>query len=345
MDPRVNVITLAVADLAASESFYLHGLRWEPMLRVPGEVVFIRLSPTLVLSLWNATEFEREVGAIGPGSGLPPFTLAHNVPSEADVDGVLADAARAGGTVLTPAARRDWGGYTGYFQDPDGFVWEVAHNPGDLGVQLMEAEARARIGPVLDVIRSRRSVPQASLRDGPNLDHTEVVRAVESARWAPNHKRTEPWRFYLLDEARKVTLAQLWAEQLERGGSKPERVATKRREWGSAPGVLVVTCTSAESADEKTRWEDYAATACAVQNLCLHLWSKGVATKWSTGEVDEHEGFWPLLGHAARPAGTRVVALVFYGLADELPKGHRKLAVADVLTDFRSDARSDAEGS
>ncbi|MFO7543988.1 MAG: hypothetical protein R6W77_00665 [Trueperaceae bacterium] len=50
---------------------------------------------------------------------------------------------------------------------------------------------------------------------------------------------------------------------------------------------------------------------------------------------DDHEGFWPLLGHASRPTGTRLVALVFYGLADELPKGHRKRAVADVLTDFR----------
>lgn len=338
MDPRVNLVTLAVTDLAASESFYLHGLGWEPMLRVPGEVVFVRLSPTLVLSLWNAAEFEREVGAIGPRSGMPPFTLAHNVPTEADVDAVLADAALAGGSILTPAARRDWGGYTGYFQDPDGFVWEVAHNPGDLGVELMEAEARARIGPVVDAIRSRRSVPQGSLRDGPGLDHTEVVCAVESARWAPNHKRTEPWRFYLLDAARIAVLAQMWAEQLERSGSKPERVGTKRREWSSVPGVVIVTCTSTASADEKTWREDYAATACAVQNLCLHLWSKGIATKWSTAEVDDHEGFWPLLGHEARPAGTRVVALVFYGLAAELPKRHRRLSVAEVLTNFRVDA-------
>jgi len=338
MDPRVNLITLAVTDLAAAESFYLQGLGWEPMLRVPGEVVFVRLAPTLVLSLWNAAEFEREVGAIGPRSGMPPFTLAHNVPSEADVDAVLTDAVRAGGTVLTPAARRDWGGYTGYFQDPDGFVWEVAHNQGDLGVELMEAETRAQIGAVVDAIRSRRSVPQGSLRSGPGLDHTEVVRAVESARWAPNHKRTEPWRFYLLDAPRIAALAELWAEQLERGGSKPERVETKRREWSAVPGVVVVTCTSTANADETTRWEDYAATACAVQNLCLHLWSKGIATKWSTAEVDDHDRFWPLLGHEARPDRTKIVALVFYGLAGELPKRHRKLAVADVLTDFRGGA-------
>src|SRR5690606_22468741 len=198
-----------------------------------------------------------------------------------------------------------------------------AYNPGPLGVELMEAEERARRGSVVDVIRSRRTVPQARLRDGPGLDHGEVVRAVESARWAPNHHRTEPWRFYLLDEARKANLATYWAEQLERGGSKPERVTAKRREWASAPGVLVVSCTSAEGADEKTRWEDYAATACAVQNLVLHLWSKGIATKWSTGEVDEHEGFWPLLGHEERPASTRLVALVFYGLAAKLPYGDR----------------------
>lgn len=188
----------------------------------------------------------------------------------------------------------------------------------------------------VEVIRTRRSVGQALLKGGPELDHAEVVAAVESARWAPNHRRTEPWRFYRLDDERKRQLATLWSEQLERTGSKPERVEAKRREWAEVPGVVIVTCTSAEDADEVTRWEDYAATAAAVQNFCLHLWSRGVATKWSTAGVYEHEGFWPLLGQAGPPANTRLVAFLFYGLAEDLPRPHRKRDVADVLVDFRN---------
>ena len=111
----------------------------------------------------------------------------------------------------------------------------------------------------------------------------------------------------------------------------------KRRAWSRVPGVVVVTCTSAADADETTRQEDYAATACAVQNMCLHLWSKGIATKWSTAAVQDHEGFWPLLGHVGPPADTRLVSLLFYGLPSELPKAHRRLGAAEVLVDYRAD--------
>lgn len=144
MDARVNFITLAVADVDAARAFYVDGLGWEPAFSVPGEIVFIRLSPTLVLSLWSAAEFEAEVGRLAPRQGEAPFTLAHNVTSEAAVDAVLADVVRAGGEVFKPAVRRDWGGYSGYFKDPDGFVWEVAYNPGSLGAALMEEVERAR---------------------------------------------------------------------------------------------------------------------------------------------------------------------------------------------------------
>lgn len=334
VNPRINFITLATADMGASRRFYVDGLGWQPVFEAPGKVVFLQVSPTLVLSLWYEAEFEAEVGPVRRGSGHPPLTLAHNVPTPAEVDAVLAAAESAGATVLHPAAEREWGGYSGYFTDPSGFVWEVAHNPGPVGELLMESEAAA--GPsTIQVIRSRRSVGQAFLVDGPELDHDEVVAAVESARWAPNHKRTEPWRFYRLDEERKLRLAQLWSEQMERDGSSPERVEAKGREWAEVPGVVIVTCTSREEADELMRLEDYAATAAAVQNMCLHLWSKGIATKWSTAGVDAHEGFWPLLGHAEKPADTRLVAFIFYGLADTMPRPHRKLEVSDVLVDFR----------
>ena len=139
MDARVNFITLAVAEVAQTRRLYVDGLGWQPTLDLPG-VVMIRLSPTLVLSLWSADEFEAEVGPILRGDGIVPLILAHNVPSPAEVDQVLADAAAAGAGLVQPGQHRDWGGYSGYFADPDGIRWEVAYNPGDLGRELMVAE-------------------------------------------------------------------------------------------------------------------------------------------------------------------------------------------------------------
>lgn len=143
MDARVNFITLAVADVAAARAFYVDGLGWTPELEQPGEVVFIRMSPSLMLALWSASEFEAEVGPLAARNGMAPFTLAHNVPSSEAVDAVLQEASAAGGRILKAATRRDWGGYTGYFTDPDGYAWEVAYNPGPMGVALMEAAGLA----------------------------------------------------------------------------------------------------------------------------------------------------------------------------------------------------------
>ena len=132
-DQRVSFVTLAVRDVAASRAFYLDGLGWEAALDVPGEVVMIRVGEHLVLSLWDRAEFEAEVGPIASGPGVAPFTLAHNVPSEAEVDQVLATARAAGADPVHEPAAREWGGYTGYFADPDGHRWEVAFNPGEIG--------------------------------------------------------------------------------------------------------------------------------------------------------------------------------------------------------------------
>ena len=137
MDARITFITLAVADTAASRRFYVDGLGWQPEFEAPGEVIFFRVAPTLVLSLWSRDAFTAEVGA-APARGVPPITLAHNMPDRAGVDEVLRDAAAAGATVVTAQAR-DWGGYSGYFVDPDGFRWEIAHNPSPLGDELLRA--------------------------------------------------------------------------------------------------------------------------------------------------------------------------------------------------------------
>ncbi|RLV51103.1 glyoxalase [Nocardioides mangrovicus] len=132
MDQRLSFVTLAVADLDRTRAFYVDGLGWTPEMVVPGEVLMIRAGERLVLSFWAESGFEAEVGPIRRGQGIVPITLAHNVATPAEVDAVLEVAASAGAEV-SPGQQRDWGGYTGYFADPDGFRWEIATNPGDIG--------------------------------------------------------------------------------------------------------------------------------------------------------------------------------------------------------------------
>jgi len=132
MEQRVSFITLAVADLDRTRAFYVDGLGWTPELFVPGEVLMIRVGDKLILSLWSEQGFEAEVGPIRRGEGIVPITLAHNVVTEHEVDEILQLAASLGVEAST-AEHREWGGYTGYFADPDGFRWEIATNPGDVG--------------------------------------------------------------------------------------------------------------------------------------------------------------------------------------------------------------------
>jgi catechol 2,3-dioxygenase-like lactoylglutathione lyase family enzyme len=137
MDQHISFVTLAVRDLDSSRAFYVGGLGWVPELDVPGEVLMFAMGERLVLSLWDRAAFEAEVGApVLGGEGVPPVTLAHNLPRAADVDDVLRIAEAAGAEVWGPS-RRDWGGYTGYFADPDGFRWEVAWNPGPIGRRVV----------------------------------------------------------------------------------------------------------------------------------------------------------------------------------------------------------------
>ncbi len=129
MDQRISFVTLAVADLDATRRFYRDGLGWTPELDVPGEVLMFRAGPQLMLSLWERSHFEAEVGTAMAGPGVAPITIAHNLATPEGVDEVLATADAAGAPVVQRAERRDWGGYSGYFADPDGYRWEIAHNP------------------------------------------------------------------------------------------------------------------------------------------------------------------------------------------------------------------------
>ena len=134
MEQRVSFITLAVADVARTRAFYVDGLGWQPIFE-SDDVIMLPVAERLILSLWSVDGFTAEIGA-APASGIAPITLAHNLATEPEVDAVLAEAQALGATV-SPAARREWGGYSGYFADPDGFRWEIAVNPGDTGAFVL----------------------------------------------------------------------------------------------------------------------------------------------------------------------------------------------------------------
>ncbi|MDQ4053376.1 MAG: VOC family protein [Actinomycetota bacterium] len=133
MEQRISFVTLAVSDLDATRRFYLDGLGWDAAMDVPGEVLMIQAGEHLLLSLWVDHEFEAEVGEIRRGAGVVPLTLAHNVPTKQEVDEVLATAKAAGADPVQTGVEREWGGYTGYFGDPDGYRWEIAYNPSPIG--------------------------------------------------------------------------------------------------------------------------------------------------------------------------------------------------------------------
>lgn len=128
MEQRLSFITLGVRDVGRSRDFYLTRLGWKAHMEIPGQVIFLQLNHGLILSLWDRAAMAAELG-VDPSDGVPPLTLSHNLGSVAEVDAVLAQARGAGAAVDHPAAQQEWGGYSGYFADPDGFRWEVAYNP------------------------------------------------------------------------------------------------------------------------------------------------------------------------------------------------------------------------
>jgi uncharacterized protein len=128
MQPRVDFISLGVRSVPASRAFYVDGLGWPVHREVPGDVVFIQANHGLVLSLWDVRQMQADAGVSAPGS-VPCITLSHNLPGIQDVDRVMAEAAAAGAEIIAEPVTQPWGGYSGYFADPDGFRWEVAYNP------------------------------------------------------------------------------------------------------------------------------------------------------------------------------------------------------------------------
>lgn len=166
------------------------------------------------------------------------------------------------------------------------------------------------------LIRSRRTI---HLFEPEPVPEAVVLRALDLSRWAPNHRLTEPWRFVLLGPETARAVADLNAELVaeQRGESAGE---AKRARWRAIPGWLVVTCRRSE--DPVREREDYAACACAIQNLQLYLWSEGVGTKWTTGPVTRTARFYELLGLDAEHE--TVVSMLWYGTPTAVPATQRR---------------------
>ena len=138
MEARISLITLGVADLDRSKRFYAQWLEAAPVLDT-GEVAFFQLAG-LVLGLWPWTALSADARLPKDRPAAGGIVLAHNVRRRDEVEPVLAAAVKAGAALLRPAESRPWGGYTGYFADPDGHLWEVAWNPA----WPIDAEGRVR---------------------------------------------------------------------------------------------------------------------------------------------------------------------------------------------------------
>ena len=133
MKPRITLLTLGVDDLERAVRFYRDGLGLKTRGIVGtefehGAVAFFELQPGLQLALWPRASIAHDTGLRRTPPSATDLTIGHNVLSAEEVDVVMAQAERAGAVVVKPAAKTFWGGYAGYFQDPEGHLWEVAWN-------------------------------------------------------------------------------------------------------------------------------------------------------------------------------------------------------------------------
>ncbi len=179
--------------------------------------------------------------------------------------------------------------------------------------------------PLADWIRERRTVHNFQSRVPPK---EAVLQAVESARWAPNHHHTEPWRFLLLGPETIAQVVNLNAELVAARKGR-EHGEHKRKRWSEVPGWLAVTCPRSD--EEQRQQEDYAACCCAIHNFSLSLWSEGIGVKWTTGDVTRHPRFFELI--QTNPDTYFVPGLLWYGYPAVIPDQKRK-PVAEILTEL-----------
>jgi catechol 2,3-dioxygenase-like lactoylglutathione lyase family enzyme len=130
MQPHISVITLGVADFDRAKRFYGDGLGWTAVQDYPGWVAYELNGGAVALGLHAREQLAADAGIDPAGSGFAGVTLSYIVGDDARVAGVLAEAEGAGGTIVQPATASPWGGTTGHFTDPDGYLWKVAAGNG-----------------------------------------------------------------------------------------------------------------------------------------------------------------------------------------------------------------------
>ncbi len=174
------------------------------------------------------------------------------------------------------------------------------------------------------VLRGRRTIDLYE----PEPVGTEVLRdAIDVARWAPNHRLTEPWRFYLVGPVTRAAIIDL-AVELDTAAKGERAGAARRARLTAIPGFFVLT--SRHSEDPLVDREDYAACCCAAQNLMLYLWQRGVGVKWTTGGVTRNPRFYELLG--VEPNLEVVVGFFWYGIPRVVPEQQRR-PVSEIVTE------------
>lgn len=130
MQQRVHLITVATASLDSARSFYA-ALGWSPTMDVPGEILFYQVAPGLMLGLFDAEKFNRDLATGQDLAAVSGLTLSHNLDSRDGVEQLVAAMTEAGGTVLKAPQVSEFGGiFHAHVRDPNGIIWEIAHNPG-----------------------------------------------------------------------------------------------------------------------------------------------------------------------------------------------------------------------
>jgi len=192
---------------------------------------------------------------------------------------------------------------------------------------------------IADLIKTRRTRKPTTYTSP--VPTSLVTSLIETARHAPNHHRTEPARFYLLNRVKMVRLAKLFGETIRGDKTIPalvEKAKKKEQEWKSATGLLAVTSYSDQESilvqnNPQVIEENFATTCCIMQNLLLLFENSQIAAKWSTAAVWQHPEFAPTVGIKC-PSNEKFVGLIFYGYS-ELSKSVRNLSpLQNHLVDF-----------
>lgn len=188
--------------------------------------------------------------------------------------------------------------------------------------QVLPADDGA-VRHIAELIRERRTV---NLFEPEPVDPETLIDAIEVARWAPNHRLTEPWRFYLLGPETVAAASECWAG-FEAETKGEAAAAARRKRLRAIPGHFVMT--SRRDENDVIDLENYAACCCAVQNLMLYLWQRGVGVKWTSGAITREPRLYRLLG--IDEEAERIVGYFWYGRASAVGEQKRR-AVEDIVT-------------